>query len=291
MTAPSFVSLRDFSETWADRAERPVWAPPDSAPPLPDHPGVRARLDDVLDTVVALQRAEWLQDGMYLGPRAHPDLYRDVLHGARVLEVSVPPAILTARNMRDQSTAGSDARPFLVLSSFFQRSADRAEQRFATGRLLGHVALRDVSALNLYALLVDHAGIRQVARRAVGPLLEVVLAPLGLGMRLALSRWHRLAELAADRAGLVCADDLEASRRALLRMALATTPGVDAEAYLAQLRATADEDSPGKWAELLASEPWLHKRMSHLEWFAAHRAGTLSRDDLERQTRDLLGVG
>ena len=57
-------------------------------------------VEDIVDTVVALQRAEWLQDGVYVGPRTNHDAYRDVLHGARTLSVSVPPAILTSGVMR-----------------------------------------------------------------------------------------------------------------------------------------------------------------------------------------------
>lgn len=302
MTASTIVPLKDFAATWRDRTERPEWAPPDSESPLPlDHLGLRSRIEDVVDTVVALQRAEWLHDGVYLGPRANPEIYRDVMHCARVLKVSVPPAITTAGVMRNQRAAGTDARPFLILSSFFFRAADKAERRFIAGRVVGHVALQQVTTMSVYALLVDSEGVRKVARKAVGPLLEVVLAPLGLGMRLALSRWHRAAEMAADRAGLLCCRDLDASRMALLRIALAVTPDVDPEAYLEQLRNTADDTSPGRWTELLQDEPWMHKRMMHLELFAksqlyAQLTGDpeptgISRDDLEQGTRDLLGVG
>ncbi len=292
MTAATYVPLKDFAATWADRSERPDWAPPDSESPIPlDHLSLRARVEDVVDTVVALQRADWLQDGVFVGPRASPDAYRNVLHGARTLKVSVPPAIVTAGVMQKQRTAGTDARPFLVLSSFFFSTAGERERRFVTGRLIGHVALRQVTATSLFALIVDDAGVRKVARRAVGPLLEVVLAPIGLGMRLALSRWHRAAELAADRAGLICADDLLESQRALLRIALAGSNDIDPEAYLDQIRDVADDQSPGRWTELLASEPWMHKRMKHLQHFDAFRKGDLDRDELERRTRDLLGVG
>lgn len=302
MPALDIVPLADFAATWADRAERPAWAPPDSESPLPlDHLGLRTRVEDVVDTVVALQRGEWLHDGVYVGPRTNHEVYRDVLHCARTLQVSVPPAILTSGVMRTQRTAGTDARPFLVLSSFFFRAAEPAERRFVAGRLLGHVALQQVTSISLFGLVVDHGGVRQVARRAVGPLLEVVLAPIGLGMRLALSRWHRAAELAADRAGLLCCKDVDAARTALLRMALAVNPDIDPDAYLDQLRDAADGGSPGRWAELLASEPWMHKRMKHLSLFAESKLYAelrgdpdpqgLDREELERRTRALLGVG
>ena len=107
MTTTNFVPLKDFAATWADRAERPPWAPPDSEPPLPlDHLGIRARIEDVVDTVVAVQRADWLQDGVYVGSRANPEVYRDLLHCARTLQVSVPPAISTTSTLPSSCTAG-----------------------------------------------------------------------------------------------------------------------------------------------------------------------------------------
>jgi Zn-dependent protease with chaperone function len=202
--------------------------------------------------------------------------------------------------MKTQQAAGTDSRPFLVLSSYFFQTADLGERQFVVGRLVGHVAASQVTATSLYGLLVDHAGVRQVARRAVGPVLEVVLAPMGLGIRLAMSRWHRAAELTADRAGLLCCRSVDDARRAMLRISLSIRPELDPEVYLDQLRDTADGTSPGRWAELLASEPWMHKRMRHLQWFAESAlyaeltdrptAGKLSRDELERRSNDLLGV-
>ena len=94
-TEAPYISLADFAQSFDARtAEAPDWLFPPAAPPLPpDRLGLRFRLEDVLDTVVALQRAEWLQDGIFVGPRAMPDVHRDVLHCARVLGVAVPPAI------------------------------------------------------------------------------------------------------------------------------------------------------------------------------------------------------
>ena len=302
MTSTPYVSLADFASTFAEQRDRPYWSAAESAPPVPlDSLRLRAKIEDVVDTVVALQRAEWLQDGVYCGPTAAPDVYRDVLSCARTLQVSVPPAILTSGTMKTQGTAGTDARPFLVLSSYFFQTASIQERRFIAGRLCGHIALRQVTAMSTYGLVADHTGLRSAAKKAVGPLLEVVLAPIGLGVKLAMSRWHRAAELSADRAGLICCGSLDDARNAMLRISLAVRPQVDAQTYLDQLRAATADHSPGRWTELLASEPWMHKRMMALEHFAnsqlyAELSSTdvpnaMTREALEAHTRDLLGVG
>jgi Zn-dependent protease with chaperone function len=303
MDPAPYPSLADFAATWADRDEAaPVPFALDGglAPPaLPSM--VRDRVEEVIDTVVALQRAEWLEDGLYVGPRVMPEVYRAVLDAARVLEVAVPPAVVARVAMPTQGTYGTDGRAFVLMSSFFVRPASDAELRFIVGRQVGHLAARQVTGRSLYALVVDQNGVRKLARRAVGPTLEFVLAPLSMGLKVALSRWHRLAELTADRAGLLVVDDLDAARRALLRCALGTTPDVSAQDYVDQNRASRD-GGPGKWAELLSDKPWLHKRLQALSLWSRSEAfarlgGTpteealLDDDDLARRVQALISVG
>lgn len=301
MSTP-YISLADFASTFHEQREAiPAWVHPDSITPLPLHQlGVRHRIEDVLDTVVALQRAEWLQDGVYVGPQAVSEVYADVLHCARKLHIAVPPAVLSSGVIKRQAAHGTDSRAFLHLSSFYFATASEPERRFVAGRLCGHIAANQVTANTLYALVVDTHGLRSMARRAVGPVFEVFLAPLGLGMRLALSRWHRAAEISADRAGLLCAGSLYEAERALLRMALAIRPNIDPEVYLDQIRAQGGSESPGRFAELLSDEPWMHKRMKAMEIFTrsavyAELTGTevpdaISSEDLNKQTTALLGV-
>lgn len=297
-----YVSLKDFATTFdAGGSELPAWVLPDAAAPqILEAIGVRNRIEDVLDTVVALQRAEWLHDGVYAGPAAMPSVYRDVLHCARSLRIAVPPAILAGTGLRAQGCFGTDGRAFLYLSTFFFDPASEGERRFLAGRLCGHIAAKQVTASTLYALLVDHNGIRSLARKGVGPVLEIVLAPLSVGVRLALSRWHRAAEITADRAGLLCCGDLKSAGRALLRLSLGRTPDVDVETYLEQLRASRGGSNPGKWTELLSDQPFTHKRLEALALFARSELWVqltgstiedpIPKEELHKRTSRLLGV-
>jgi hypothetical protein len=298
-----YPSLADFAATWSDRdpSERAAFAL-DFGAALPVLPAaVRDRLEEVLDTVTSLQRADWLQGGVYVGPRAMPELYRDTLEVARRLEVALPSVIVSRVGMAGQGTFGTDSRAFLLLSSFYVKPATRVERRFLVGRQIGHIAAHQVTWITLYALIVDANGLRKLGRRALGPTLEVFLAPLSMGLRIALSRWHRVAELTADRAGLIACEDLHGARLALLRMALGTRPDMSPEDYLDHNRSQR-EDGPGKWAELLADRPWLYKRMQALELFADSQryadimgltdSGDLMDDEtLKRRTAALLQVG
>ncbi len=295
MSEVPYPSLADFAATWRERRAdelRPDWV---HAVPTPlsvlDDAGLRAEVEALLDTVVAVQRAEWVQDGVYLGPRSLGESYRDLLDCARILGVAVPPAVVSAASMRGQGVFGTDGRAFLHLSSFFLQGATSAERRFVIGRLCGHVAARHVTWVTCYMLLVDQGGLRQIARRALGPALEILLAPLSFGARLTLSHWHRAAELSADRAGFLCAGDLDAVRRGLLRMTLGVRTDLTPEDYLAQLEQLHEDGSPARWAELMSAQPWTHKRMQALEDFVAFQGNRIDREELDRRTARLLTVG
>jgi Zn-dependent protease with chaperone function len=295
----SFLPFAEFAASF-DQASGalPSWVHGGGGAVL-EPPALRHRVEEVLDTVVALERAEWMQDGVHAGPTTLPETWRAVQHAARTLRVAVPPVVVGGISPRAQGTFGTDDRAFLYLSTFLMDAASEGERRFFAGRLVGRIAARHVTAGTLYALLVDQAGLRSAARKAVGPALEVLLAPMSLGLRLVLSRWHRASEISADRAGLVCCGDLADAGRALLRVSLGRTPEVSVEEYLSHLRDHGS--SPGRWTELLADQPFTHKRLRALalyarsEDFAANGGRAdgplLSRPELDRRTDELLGVG
>lgn len=298
----SWTSLAEFAARFdAPPGERPAWVLPEAREVPLESLGLRGRVEDVLDTVTALQRAEWLQDGVYVGPSVLPAVYRDALAAARRMAVAVPPVIVCGVSARAQGATGTDGRAFVALSSLWIEGATDGERAFVLGRACGEIAARQVTADSLYAVLVDGDGLRAIARRAVGPLLEVALAPIGLAARVALSRWHRAAEMSADRAGLLVCGSVEAAASSLLRASLSTRPGFGVDAWLAQLRAASRDAAPGRWAELLQAEPWAHKRIAALDIFARseryHRLqGTTGTDlvsdaDLDKRTAALLAVG
>jgi hypothetical protein len=271
-----YPTIEEFaaSDLMSDDAwSRPPWACGPDPMAILDPTRVRPQLEDLLDTLVAVQRAEWLQDGVYAGPRSLPDAYRDLLECCRVLKIPMPPTIVAGAAARSQATLGTDARPFLLLSSFFLQGATEPERRFLIGRLCGHIRARQVTWGTTYALLVDQGGFRQLAARALGPALDVVLGPVSMVARLALSRAHRAAELTADRAGLLCASRdpavaKEAAMRAFLRMTLGVNADVDPAAWVAQLRSAHADGSPSRFVELLSSTPGMHARWAALDAFS-----------------------
>jgi len=267
----TWTPLAQFLDERSVRTSAPAWQHPLTR--SSSRASLRLGIEELVDTVTALQRAEWLEDGVYLGPRSYGDVWEDLRSCAARLGTAVPPAIISPIPARRQRILGTDARPYLHLSSFFFARAPQAQRRFLLGRLLGPVADGGVTADSVYALLVDEGGLRTLARRTLGPTLEVGLAPAAFAARLVLSRSHRVAEVNADRSGFVCAGDAQESARALLRIALGVNPRVDPDAYLDQLDQLRPR-SPGRWAEAWASAPWTHKRIRAISLFAHSQAGS-----------------
>ena len=267
MSEAPYPSLADFAAAHKS-AHRPVpaWAHP-VEPPLGSLTE-SIDIEDLLDTIVAVQRAEWLHDGVWLGPRTMPEVWRDLVDVARILDVPLPPAVVSPSPSSSQGVTGTDGRAFLHLSTFFLAGVPADERRFALGRACGPIAAHHVTWSTLRALLVDHGGLRAIASKALGPALEIVLGPVSLGARLWLNGWHRASEITANRAGLLACADRHAARKSMLRAALGVRPGVTPDDYLAELDAVRDDSSPGKWAEALQDRPWMHKRMRALDLFA-----------------------
>ncbi|MEM6929644.1 MAG: hypothetical protein AAF602_22075 [Myxococcota bacterium] len=300
MSEPNYVSLEDFASTFGDGNDAiPAWVHPHArTPAVLERIGLRYRLEDVLDTIVALQRADRLQAGIYASPSAMSHVYRSVLTASRTLHVAVPPAILAGTGLRMQGCFGTDGRAFLYLSTYFYDPADEGERDFMSGRFCGYIAARLVTANTMYALIADNGGIRTLVPRGLRPVLDVVLSPLSLGVKIALSRWQRACEVSVDRAGLVVCRDIDMAARALMRQTLGRKPQIDRETYLDQHRNS--DTSPGRWAELLSGAPWAYKRIRAMELFVQSQIyadltgepveDPIPTDELNERTTQILGV-
>jgi tellurite resistance protein len=197
------------------------------------------------------------------------------------VETTLEPFVYPSSSMNAAVTPPEDGKLFVLFSSELLDAFDQDELCFVVGHELGH----------------HKYGHHDIPVRAVleeGGKQDPELA-------LDLFSWSRFAELSADRAGLMCCNNLEAVGRSLFKLASGlrgTRANVAMQALLAQVEelqaqgiATADDADRDEWFSTHPFSPLRLKAAS-----LAHSAGLFAgigedaRVGLERQTHELMAV-
>jgi Zn-dependent protease with chaperone function len=163
---------------------------------------------------------------------------------------------------------------------------DSQELSFVLGHEMGHIQNQHVVYMTLLRMLTQGLGL--FTRWAVRP------------AELALSAWSRSAEVTCDRAGLLCCGDLQVATRALVKIACGSRQlyeQLNLDSYLSQLRD--GRDGIGRFGELLASHPYIPKRVQALHVFAQSELfrrrtglgeGGLSLQEVDRRTAEVMRI-
>ena len=155
-------------------------------------------------------RLQFLASGVRVSERQFPQIYDMVRDGAYVLDLEqVPEVFVTQTPLVNAMALGSD-QPFIVLNTGLVDLMDAEELRTVVGHELGHV-------------LSGHAVYRTMLYHLINLAARIAWVPLGyIGLRgiiWALEEWYRKSELSCDRAGLLAAQDPDAARRVLMKLA------------------------------------------------------------------------
>jgi len=155
-------------------------------------------------------RLLFLGGAVKVGETQFRDLHDYVRDAAYVLDMDDVPELYVIQNPMPNAMAIGSDRPFIVVTSGLFDLLDPQEQRFVVGHEMGHI-------------LSGHAVYRTLLLILTQLALRVAFIPLGyLGLRaivVALEEWFRKSELSCDRAGLLAAQDQDAAKRALMKLA------------------------------------------------------------------------
>jgi Zn-dependent protease with chaperone function len=127
-----------------------------------------------------------------------------------VLDMDQVPELFVTQTPLVNAMALGTNTPFIVLNSGLVDLLDAEELRAVIGHELGHV-------------LSGHAVYRTMLYNLILLAQRIAWMPIGyLGLRAiiwGLEEWYRKSELSCDRAGLLAGQDIEASRRVLMKLA------------------------------------------------------------------------
>ena len=152
------------------------------------------------------------------------EIYSDVIHTLNVPEryslfVAQSPIVSVGAVGMDQ--------PFIVLNSGTVRLMSDDQLRYVLGREIGHILSEHVLYKTMLQLMV------RLSRVAFTNVFSGMAYTAVMG---ALMEWDRKSELSSDRAGLLCVQNPDVVREALLRLAGGVGEGVSIEAFQDQAR-------------------------------------------------------
>jgi Zn-dependent protease with chaperone function len=190
-----------------------------------------------------LERMYYLEniaDNVRVTPRMFPRLHRYLGWGCRILDIEEPELYVTLDPNPNAFTYGHKS-PFVVLTSGLIDLLGDEELSFVVGHELGHIKAGHV----LYTVLA-----RNIATiiQAIGQATLGLGSLLGQGLVFALHDWYRKAELTADRAGLLCVQNLDPCLTVFMKFAGGATrlwAEMDQAEFIRQIQDYEEEDRSG----------------------------------------------
>ncbi|MEQ1567429.1 MAG: M48 family metallopeptidase [Myxococcota bacterium] len=196
-------------------------------------PALRVFVQALLAGQSALRRAILEQDGVAVGPRQLPKYHAMAMACAERLGIPVPQVyIVNDHHTNAYTLALGESDPIVVLHSGLLTAMEDDEVKAVMGHECGHIHNQHSVYNVLWEMLANKALFQVVTKTLswLGPpgwIAALLLQALSGGVKLLFQRWHRCAEITCDRAGLICADDMESAIRVDGKLALGHVGHVD----------------------------------------------------------------
>jgi Zn-dependent protease with chaperone function len=154
-------------------------------------------------------RLTYLAGAVKVSERQFPHIYELVRDGSYILDLPEVPDVFVIQTPLVNAMALGRDHPFIVINTGMINLYDPEELRWVIGHELGHV-------------LSGHAVYRTMLLWLIQLAARIAWTPISLGIQAivwGLEEWFRKSELSCDRAGLLAGQDVDAARRALMKLA------------------------------------------------------------------------
>ncbi len=222
----------------------------------------------------------WIEstfNGIRLGPKQMPDVWKQAVLAARILGLAhLPDVYVSGGSMWDTFTFGSDKSSFIVLGTAILTNFTGDELLFILAREMGHCS-------------AGHAVWKSVSRFLAGDTSHNGILSNGLlnainpskliegAVEIPLMAWSRQSEITADRAGLFAIGDEGLARRVLLAWSLRSSrllKQVNIEEWMKQ--EDASDDQLTRFSEMTTSSSMYTTRRLRLLGQAAREANLMA---------------
>lgn len=163
------------------------------------------------------------------GPKQYPTLYKTMQECAAILDMPEPELYIT-NNPFPNAHAGGVERPYITLRSSIVETLNDEQLYHLIGHELGHIKCNHILFMSSFDIFLR--GWMQF-----GPWVPGISEAAMIGLLAAYFEWMRQAEVSADRAGLLCAQNFDLSASANLHL----TAGPNRLAHEANTEAFMDQ--------------------------------------------------
>jgi Zn-dependent protease with chaperone function len=231
-------------------------------------------------------KAQLLGSAVKVGPNQFPRVHALTRRSADCLGIAMPTVYVVNNPYLNGATYGTNDDAFIMINSALVDHLSDEELLSVIGHECGHIHNNHVVYLTTLHYLTNIA--------------NMFVKYLSLPALLALRAWSRRAEITSDRAGALCVGDMDVSMKALCKLALGSRKLYDQlniEVFLEQHEEA--KDSVGRYTEILATHPWLPKRMLALRAFgeselyrkhAGLGPGGLSMEEVDEKVHEIIKV-
>jgi Zn-dependent protease with chaperone function len=154
-------------------------------------------------------RLTYLAGAVKVSERQFPHIYELVRDGSYILDLPEVPDVFVIQTPLVNAMALGRDHPFIVINTGMINLYDPEELRWVIGHELGHI-------------LSGHAVYRTMLMWLIQLAARIAWTPISMGIQAivwGLEEWFRKSELSCDRAGLLVGQDVDAGRRALMKLA------------------------------------------------------------------------
>lgn len=225
-----------------------------------DNPAINTIFNKIVQTGIDATWGLSLATGIHVGPNTYPELYKIVIECADKLGIPIPYVVISDQIKGiNACTAGTNQFSFIAISSMLPLIMNIEELKFIIGHECGHLALGHV---------VYHTAINMVG--SVSELLPIVGDVISKTITFPLNAWSRRSEISADRAGLICCEDIEIAAKSLLKLeaGLLNIDEIDIDTYVNESNTVLQNTMLGKLGEITMSHPIIPKRIKALQLFS-----------------------
>lgn len=166
-------------------------------------------LQNIIDKNYCKQIEQILATGQEVTPASFPCLSKIIDECCEKLLINKSPAVVVSPKLKgiNALTIGSDKDPIILLSRKAVMKLHEGELKFLLGHEYGHVLQQNLVCHTVKGLLDNLKNTSEIFGEVLSDMINIPL-----------NQWYRCSEITADRAGLICCQDIDNVRDLLLKL-------------------------------------------------------------------------